>query len=89
MRRDGLVGLTLVGVAIARETPDLIKNNVRLAIMGDLKRLPQATLDLLRGCMAVSSRGRTLNFTPKAMGTLNPAYTPSPGLPKVTPTNST
>lgn len=56
--------MTLVGVAIARETPDLIKNNVRLAIMGDLKRLPQATLDLLRGCMADTAHctGLTLNL---------------------------
>lgn len=44
--------MTLVGIAIARETPDLIKNNVRLTIMGDLDRLPTETLECLRGCMA-------------------------------------
>ena len=44
--------MTLVGIAIARETPDLIKNNVRLTIMGDLERLPDITLRQLEGCMA-------------------------------------
>lgn len=44
--------MTLVGIAIARETPDLIKNNVRLTIMGQLERLPEETLSLLNRCMA-------------------------------------
>lgn len=43
--------MTLVGMAIVRETPDLIKNNVRLTIMGQLDRLPSDTLDMLRRCM--------------------------------------
>lgn len=43
--------MTLVGMAIARETPDLIKNNVKLTIMGQLERLPAETLSLLQGCM--------------------------------------
>lgn len=54
----------LVGIAIARETPDLIKNNVRLTIMGDLERLPAETLECLRGCMAdtAACTGLTLNL---------------------------
>ncbi len=56
--------MTLVGVAIARETPDLIKNNVRLTIMGDLDRLPAETLECLRGCMADTAHctGLVLNL---------------------------
>lgn len=56
--------MALVGIAIARETPDLIKNNVRLTIMGDLDRLPAETLECLRGCMAQTAycTGLTLNL---------------------------
>ncbi len=56
--------MTLVGIAIARETPDLIKNNVRLTIMGDLDRLPADTLARLEGCMADTAHctGLVLNL---------------------------
>lgn len=56
--------MALVGIAIARETPDLIKNNVRLTIMGDLGRLPKETLECLRGCMAQTAHctGLVLNL---------------------------
>lgn len=42
----------LIGVAIERETPDLIKNNVRLTMIGDVERMPDDALNRLRGCMA-------------------------------------
>lgn len=42
----------LIGVAIQRETPDLIKNNVRLTMIGDFSRMPEDALSRLRGCMA-------------------------------------
>lgn len=32
--------MTLIGMAIERETPDLIKNNVRLRLIGDIDRMP-------------------------------------------------
>ena len=56
--------MALVGIAIARETPDLIKNNVRLTIMGDLDRLPKETLECLEGCMADTAHcnGLVLNL---------------------------
>lgn len=56
--------MTLVGMAIVRETPDLIKNNVRLTIMGQLDRLPDETLRMLRQCMAdtASCTGLQLNL---------------------------
>lgn len=43
--------MTLVGIAIARETPELLKNNVRLTMMGELDRLPADTRDLLDRCV--------------------------------------
>ena len=42
----------LIVVAIERETPDLIKNNVRLTMIGDTSRMPAEALARLRQCMA-------------------------------------
>ncbi len=42
----------LIVTAIERETPDLIKNNVRLLMIGDTGRLPAEALNRLRRCMA-------------------------------------
>ena len=47
---DALMGL--VGMAIVRETADLIRNNVHMSIMGQLDRLPAETLRMLKQCMA-------------------------------------
>ncbi len=54
----------LIGIAIERETPDLIKNNVKLAMIGDVERMPREALDRLRGCIAQTSHctGLTLNL---------------------------
>ena len=41
----------LIVVAIERETPDLIKNNVRLTMIGDFKLMPQEAYDRLCKCM--------------------------------------
>lgn len=41
----------LIVVAIERETPDLIRNNVRLTMIGDLKRLPGEARQRLQRCM--------------------------------------
>ncbi|MCM1482721.1 MAG: isoprenyl transferase [Muribaculaceae bacterium] len=41
----------LIVTAIERETPDLIKNNIRLTAIGDLGRMPAEALDRLRRCM--------------------------------------
>lgn len=56
--------MALVGMAIARETPDLIKNNVRLTLIGDFDRLPAETQQCLRGCMADTAHctGLVLNL---------------------------
>lgn len=42
----------LIVIAIERETPDLIKNNVRLSMIGDFSRMPDEALTRLRRCMA-------------------------------------
>jgi len=54
----------LIGIAIERETPDLIKNNVRLTMIGDVERMPAEALERLRGCMARTAHctGLTLNL---------------------------
>lgn len=43
--------MTLIVSAIERETPDLIKNNVRLTAIGDLGRMPAEAVERLRRCM--------------------------------------
>ncbi len=44
--------MNLVVTAIERETPDLIKNNVRLTMIGDRARMPQYARERLEKCMA-------------------------------------
>lgn len=52
----------LIGIAIERETPDLIKNNVRLTMIGDVGRMPDEALGRLRGCIARTSGCTGLNL---------------------------
>ncbi len=42
----------LIVMAIERETPDLIKNNVRLTMIGDFERMPAEAMARLQQCMA-------------------------------------
>lgn len=41
----------LIVIAIERETPDLIKNNVRLTMIGDFNRMPEEAYNRLSQCM--------------------------------------
>lgn len=43
--------MNLIVVAIERETPDLIKNNVRLTMVGDMERMPEFAATRLKKCM--------------------------------------
>jgi len=43
--------MNLIVVSIEKQTPDLIKNNVRLTVIGDMQRMPQFAADRLRRCM--------------------------------------
>ncbi|MDH6306088.1 undecaprenyl diphosphate synthase [Parabacteroides sp. PF5-5] len=54
--------MELLVTAIHRETPDLMKNNVRLLAIGNLKRLPQKAYDTLADCIKQTSQntGTTL-----------------------------
>lgn len=47
--------MTLIVTAIERETPDLIKNNVRLTSIGDLSRMPEFASERLKACMRRTS----------------------------------
>lgn len=44
--------MELIVVAIERETPDLIKNNVRLMAIGDLDRMPSTARSRLEKCFS-------------------------------------
>ena len=54
----------LIAYAIEQQTPDLIKNNVRLNIIGDLSRVPEFALSRLRNCMeqTASDTGLTMSL---------------------------
>ena len=44
--------MNLVVASIEQQTPDLIKNNVRLTVIGDMERLPQFARDRLLRCIS-------------------------------------
>ena len=52
----------LIVTAIARETPHLIKNNVRLSVIGDTSRVPEATMSRLNKCIEDTSADTGLNL---------------------------
>lgn len=45
----------LIVIAIERETPDLIKNNVRLTMIGDTSRMPSEARERLERCISDTS----------------------------------
>jgi len=50
----------LIVSAIERETPDLIKNGVRLEMIGDTDRVPEFALTRLKQCIKDTSVGLSL-----------------------------
>ena len=52
----------LIATAIERETPDLIKNNVRRRVIGDRSRMPADTLARLERCVRDTSGGSGLTL---------------------------
>lgn len=52
----------LIVTAIERETPDLIKNNVSLTMIGDTSRMPQEAHDRLCQCISDTSHCTGLNL---------------------------
>jgi undecaprenyl diphosphate synthase len=55
--------MELLVTAIHRETPDLMKNNVRLIAIGNLKRLPEKTYTTLNECMKQTSTNTGTTLT--------------------------
>ena len=53
----------LIGMAIERETPDLIKNNVHLNLIGALDRMPKEAYDRLRRCELATAHCNGLTMT--------------------------
>jgi undecaprenyl diphosphate synthase len=47
--------MDLLVSAIQKETPDLMKNNVRLLAIGNLKRLPEKAYNTIMECIALTS----------------------------------
>lgn len=47
--------MKLIAVAVERETPDLIKNNVRLRMIGDVGRMPDDSLRRLQNSICATS----------------------------------
>ena len=54
--------MTLLVDTIAKETPTLMKNNVRLLTIGDLQRLPKGAHDKFIGCMEQTAGNTGLNL---------------------------
>ncbi len=52
----------LIAIAIERETPDLIRNNVRLTMIGETDRMPREVVDRLNRCIADTSGSTGLNL---------------------------
>lgn len=52
----------LIVTAIERETPDLIRNNVRLTMIGDMARLPQFAAERLQRCFDDTAHCTGLNL---------------------------
>lgn len=47
--------MTLIGWAIERELPDLLRNNVRIHLFGDIERIPEGPRRKLLDCSAATS----------------------------------
>lgn len=52
----------LIVTAIERETPDLIRNNVRLTMIGDISRLPEFAAERLQRCFSDTAHCTGLNL---------------------------
>ena len=54
--------MNLIVMAIERETPDLIKNNVRLTMIGDMARMPKFASETLAKCFEQTAHCTGLNL---------------------------
>ncbi len=54
--------MELMVLAVQQETPDLMKNNVRLLVIGEINRLQEKTRTALMGCVEETSRNTGLTL---------------------------
>jgi undecaprenyl diphosphate synthase len=54
--------MSLLVDTIVKETPTLMKNNIRLQTIGDISRLPQVTYDKFVGCIDQTSNNTGLTL---------------------------
>lgn len=54
--------MALLVTAVRNEMPDLMKNEVRVSVIGDMERLPQRTRENLNSCVVETSRNSGLNL---------------------------
>lgn len=47
--------MSLMIQAVAKETPELVKNNVRVKVIGDISRLPEDTKEALNYCLQTTA----------------------------------
>lgn len=57
---DAIMGLIVA--TLERETPDLIKNNVKLEVIGDATRMPPDAYERLLSCIEATSHGTGLTL---------------------------
>lgn len=53
----------LIGIAIERETPDLVRNNVHLRLIGEIDRMPREAYDRLHRCEVATAHCDGLTLT--------------------------
>lgn len=53
----------LIGIAIERETPDLVRNNVHLRLIGEIDRMPAEAYDRLHRCEVATEHCDGLTLT--------------------------
>lgn len=54
--------MRLIVTALERETPELVRKNVRLSVIGDMSRVPEYTRNKLNGCIAATAHCTGLNL---------------------------
>ena len=62
-QREVDILMHLIGMAIQQETPDLVKNNVHLRLIGDIERMPKEAWDRLHACEVATQHCDGLTLT--------------------------
>ncbi len=54
--------MNLIAWGVERETPDMVKNGVRLQVIGDLSRLPEFAFNKLQECVDRTKEGKDITL---------------------------